>query len=132
MEIDISDDAIHYGSVVLKLSIPPIIKAMVALAFTHKLKRLDSFFIGALQKADPTFRTRSIQKQTAVNAAGFEIDVIQRLVSTSPDRDPKKRRKDALQADLVAHLIESRMPQYLPMLGDGSAVDNSDENKGEF
>lgn len=147
------------------------------MAFSHQLKRLDSSFIGALQKADPTFRTRSDQKQTAVNASGFEVDVIRRfktdkdlhpikvseseddlwavqikgadrmlsakkfsqvvvsetghmavmhtmdpqtfvaikrLVSASPDRDPKKRHKDALQADLVAHLIESRMPQYLP------------------
>ncbi len=145
------------------------------MAFSHQLKRLDSSFIGALQKADPTFRTRSDQLQTAVNASGFEIDVIRRFkkgsdlhpfrmseseddlwavqvngadrmlsakkfsqvvvsetghmavmhtmdphtfvaikrqVAKAPDRDPRKRQKDALQADLVAHLIETRMPQY--------------------
>ena len=146
------------------------------IAFAHQLKRVDSSFLGALQKADPTFRTRSDQKQTAVNSAGFEIDVIRRvavdgdphpfrmseneddlwavqvegapkmldsrkysqvvvaetghmavmntmdpiafvaikrMISASPTRDPKKRLKDSLQADLVAHLIDTRMPQYV-------------------
>ena len=164
------------------------------MAFAHQLKRLDSSFIGALQKADPSFRTRSDQKQTAVNAAGFEIDVIRRfktdkdlhpfrmseseddlwavqikgadrmlsakkfsqvvvsvtghmavmhtmdpqtfvaikrLVSASPDRDPKKRRKDALQADLVEHLIESRMPQYLLKPKEYLALDDMAEYPGD-
>jgi len=147
------------------------------IAFAHQLKRVDSSFLGALQKADPTFRTRSDQKQTAINAAGFEVDVIRRvaidgdphpfrmsededdlwavqvegaprmldaprfsqvvvaetghmavmntmdprafvtikrLISASPTRDPRKRLKDSLQAELVDHLIKTRMPQYLP------------------
>ena len=165
------------------------------MAFAHQLKRLDSSFIGALQKADPTFRTRSDQLQTAVNASGFEVDVIRRFkhgkdlhpfrmseseddlwavqvkgadrmlsakgfsqvvvsetghmavmhtmnpqtfvaikrkISASPDRDPKKRPKDALQADLVAHLIESRMPQYLPQSADDLDALNGNDEGGQL
>lgn len=117
------------------------------------MKRLDSSFIGALQKADPTFRVMADQRQTAINATGFEVDVIRRMatdgnqilgakrfsqvivsetghmavmhtmdpvsfvslkrkMSVSPTRDPKKRPRDGLQADLVAQLIASHMPQY--------------------
>ena len=35
---------------------------------------------------------------------------VKQLISASQDRDPKKRHKDALLADLVAHLIETQMP----------------------
>lgn len=145
------------------------------MSFAHQLKRLDASFIGVLQKADPTFRTMDDQKQTAVNASGFEVDVIRRIradkdlhpfrmseseddlwavqvkgadrmlsaqrfsqvvvsetghmavmhtmdpqtfvdikqiITNAPDRDPKKRRKDQLQSELVASLIHTRMPQY--------------------
>ena len=127
------------------------------------------------QKADPTFRVMHDQKQTAINDAGFEVDVIRRaakdrdphpfrmsadendlwaeqvegadkmlsaprfsqvvvaetghmavmntispvtfiaikrMISTAAGRDPKKRLKDALQADLVESLVRSHMPQY--------------------
>lgn len=164
------------------------------MVFSHQLKRLDSSFIGALQKANPTFRTRSDQLQTAINASGFEIDVIRRfrngkdlhsyrmsdseddlwavrvkgaermlsakgisqvvvsetghmavmhtmnpqtfvaikrLIAASPDRDPKKRHKDALQADLVEHLIETRMPQYLPRPAADSDSSNANEDGGQ-
>jgi hypothetical protein len=147
------------------------------MSFISKMKRLDSSFIGALRKADPTFRVMADQKQTAINDAGFEVDVIRRVatgddphpfrmsededdlwavqidggnkilgarrfsqmvvsetghmalmhtmdplsfvslkerLSLSPTRDPKKRPKDALQAKLVAHLVDAYMPQYVP------------------
>ena len=145
------------------------------LSFMTKMKRLDSSFIGALQKADPTFRVMSDQKQTAINDAGFEVDIIRRaavdgdpqpfklskfeedlwavqikdgntmlgakkfsqvIVSETghmaimdtidprmfaalksrladlPSRDPKKRPKDRLQAQLVQELISLYMPQF--------------------
>jgi len=145
------------------------------LSFVSKLKKMDSSFIGALQKADPSFRVISDQKQTAINATGFEVDVIRRLttdadphplkmsnfdddlwavqisdgnrmlgakrfsqvvvsetghmavmstldprmfvalktkLSKASGRDPKKRPKDALQAQLVQELINGYMPQY--------------------
>lgn len=146
------------------------------LSFMSQMRRMDSSFIGALQKADPTFRVMPDQKQTAINDSGFEVDVIRRnategdphpfrmsddendlwavqvdgadkmlsaqrfsqvvvaetghmavmntmnpktfialkkMLSTAPGRDPRKRRKDALQAELVQQLVQTHMPQYL-------------------
>ena len=146
------------------------------MSFMSQMRRMDSSFIGALQKADPTFRVMHDQKQTAINDAGFEVDVIRRaakdrdphpfrmsadendlwavqvegadkmlsaprfsqvvvtqtghmavmntmspltfiaikrMISTAVGRDPKKRLKDALQADLVESLVRSHMPQYV-------------------
>jgi hypothetical protein len=131
-------------------------------------------FIGILQKADPSFRVMQDQKQTAVNDAGFEVDVIRRIargddphpfrmsddeedmwavqvagadkmlstprfsqmvvsetghmammntldpltfiaikrmIAALPSRDPRRRNKDALQADVVEELVRTRMPQ---------------------
>lgn len=145
------------------------------LSFVSKMKKLDSSFIGALQKADPSFRVMHDPKQTAINSTGFEVDVIRRMttdddphplkmsdfeddlwavqigdgnrmlgsrrfsqvivsetghmavmdtmdpkmfvslkakLSRASDRDPKKRSKDALQAQLVQALIDGYMPQY--------------------
>lgn len=145
------------------------------LSFVSKLKKLDTSFIGALQKADPTFRVMRDQKQTAINASGFEVDVIRRMavdadphpfrmsdfdddlwavqisdgnrmlgsrrfsqvvvsetghmavmntlaphlfvalktsLSQSATRDPRKRPKDGLQAQLVQKLISAYLPQY--------------------
>ncbi len=145
------------------------------MSFVSQIRRMDSSFIGALQKADPTFRVMHDQKQTAINDAGFEVDVIRRaakdrdphpfrmsadeddlwavqvegadkmlsaprfsqvvvaetghmavmntmspvtfiaikrMISAAVGRDPKKRLKDALQADLVESLVRSHMPQY--------------------
>jgi hypothetical protein len=145
------------------------------MSFVSKMRRMDSSFIGALQKADPSFRVMPDQKQTAINDAGFEVDVIRRtakdadphpfrmsndenglwavqvdgaekmlsaprfsqvvisetghmavmntmnpvtfiaikrVIAAAADRDPKKRLKDILQADLVEGLIKTHMPQY--------------------
>jgi hypothetical protein len=145
------------------------------LSFMSQLRRLDSSFIGALRKADPSFRVMNDQKQTAINDAGFEVDVIRRIatdkdphplrmsddendlwavqvtgadrmlstpgfsqvvvsetgrmavmntmdpltfiaikkmIAASPTRDPRKRAKDALQAQLVEQLVQGYMPQY--------------------
>ncbi|OYT91784.1 MAG: hypothetical protein CFE43_11835 [Burkholderiales bacterium PBB3] len=145
------------------------------MSFVSQMRRMDSSFIGALQKADPSFRVMSDQKQTAINDAGFEVDVIRRtakgadphpfrmsadendlwavqvdgaekmlsaprfsqvvvaetghmavmntmnpitfvaikrMIAAASGRDPKKRLKDVLQADLVESLIKSHMPQF--------------------
>lgn len=131
------------------------------LSFVSKLKKMDSSFIGALQKADPSFRVMSDQKQTAINATGFEVEkmsnfdddlwavqisdgnrmlgakrfsqvvvsetghmavmstldprmfvALKTKLSKASGRDPKKRPKDALQAQLVQELINGYMPQY--------------------
>lgn len=134
------------------------------IAFMSRMKKLDSSFIAALQKADPTFRVMPDQRQTAINDSGFEVDVIRRtakdgddlwavqvegadkllsserfsqvvvaetghmalmttmnpitfialkkMISKSAERDPRKRRKDALQAEWVQQLVKTHMPQY--------------------
>lgn len=153
------------------------IDARKHLSFFAQMDRKDASFIKILQKADPTFEVRSDQKQTAVNAKGFEVDVVRRIARDSdphpmrvrddeedlwavqiptadliesaqhfdqmivsvsgematmrtidpasfvrlkrkiagdPKRDPLKRPKDALQANIVGQLIAHYMPQWLP------------------
>lgn len=145
------------------------------MSFMSQMKKMDSSFIGALQKADPSFRVMQGQKQTAINDSGFEVDVIRRvakdgdphpfrmsgneddlwavqvaggdkmlsgerfsqvviaetghmavmhtmnpitfialkkMIAASAERDPRKRLKDALQAELVQQLVQTHMPQY--------------------
>ena len=53
------------------------------------------------------------------------------LISASPDLDPKKRHKDALQADLVAHLIETRLPLYQLKPTDSSTATHTHEDSGK-
>ena len=54
--------------------------------FVTQMKRLDSSFLGVLQKADKTFRLREDQLYTAVNDKGFEVDVIRRSATTNDPR----------------------------------------------
>lgn len=131
--------------------------------------------IEVLKIADPSFKVRSDQKETAVNDKGFEVDIVRRIardgdphplrmsddeedlwavqvagadtilgaprfsqmvvaetghmammttmspkvfvtikkmIAASPNRDPRKRHKDALQATVVAELIHQRLPQF--------------------
>lgn len=145
------------------------------MSFMSRMRRMDSSFIGALQKVDPTFRVMREQKQTAINDSGFQVDVIRRtakdrdphpfrmstdendlwavqvegadkilgaprfsqvvvaetghmavmntmmpvtfiaikrMISAAIGRDPKKRLKDAQQADLVESLVRTHMPQF--------------------
>jgi hypothetical protein len=69
------------------------------LSFVSRLKKMDTSFIGALQKADPTFRVLSNQKQTAINATGFEVDVIRRM---TVDADPHPLKMSDFDDDLWA------------------------------
>ena len=46
--------------------------------FATQLSRLDSSMIGILRKVDSTFRVLDRQKYTAVNQAGFQVDILRR------------------------------------------------------
>ena len=59
------------------------------LQFTSTMRRLDTSLLGIFQKIDKTFALREDQKYTAVNAKGFEIDVIRR---SAKDGDPHPLR----------------------------------------
>ncbi|MFT4243683.1 MAG: GSU2403 family nucleotidyltransferase fold protein [Acidovorax sp.] len=55
-------------------------------AFTTRIKQSDArSFINVLRRADPSFRVRRDQLQTAVNDSGFEVDVIRRVVTDGED-----------------------------------------------
>lgn len=43
----------------------------------------------------------------------LDFVAVKRSLASSPSREPLKRRKDALQAELVDELVRSRLPQYL-------------------
>jgi hypothetical protein len=153
--------------------------------FLSRMTRLDSSLLGVFRKVDPTFKIRQDRKETAVNADGFEIDIVRRAkkatdehpmrmterphagdpdgeddfyavqiptgeqlaygqkfsqvvvasngrmarmptvapsvfvgvkraIAQRPDRDPLKRNKDVLQADVVAQLVAEYLP-HLPI-----------------
>jgi len=58
------------------------------LRFATTMQRLDTSLLGIFQKVDKTFVLRDDQKYTAVNASGFEIDVIRRTAQTRAGIDP--------------------------------------------
>ena len=68
------------------------------------LGRLDSSMIALLQKVDKTFRVRHSSKYTAVNAAGFEVDIIRRVAR---DGDPHPLRMSDDEDDLWAAQVPS-------------------------
>lgn len=68
------------------------------------LGRLDSSMIALLQKVDKTFRVRHSSKYTAVNAAGFEVDIIRRMAR---DGDPHPLRMSDDEDDLWAAQVPS-------------------------
>lgn len=68
-------------------------------AFLGTMKQLDSSLMGVLQKADPTFRVRRDQLQTAINDEGFEVDLIRRDASYG---DPHPLRMTPDESDLWA------------------------------
>ena len=74
------------------------------LRFVSTMKRLDTSLLGIFQKTDKTFVLRDDQKYTAVNAAGFEIDVIRR---TAKDGDPHPLRMSDYEDDFWAVQVPS-------------------------
>lgn len=74
------------------------------LTFFSCLKAQNMSFIDVLRKADKTFRVRDDQLQTAVNARGFEVDVIRRMAK---DGDPHPLRMSDNEDDLWAVQVSS-------------------------
>lgn len=68
------------------------------------LGKLDSSMIALLQKVDKTFRVRHSSKYTAVNAAGFEVDIIRRVAR---DGDPHPLRMSDDEDDLWVAQVPS-------------------------
>ena len=82
-------------------------------AYTNRLRRSDArSLIEVFRRADPTFQVLPTQLQTAVNDAGFEIDIIRRMAQ---GRDPHPLRMSddeddfwAVQADQGDKLASGR------------------------
>lgn len=74
------------------------------LSFVTQLQRLDTSLLGVLRKADKTFAVRRDQLQTAVNADGFEVDIIRR---TARDGDPHPLRMSDDESDIWAVQVPS-------------------------
>ncbi len=72
--------------------------------FFSRLEAADISFIDILRKADKTFEVRSDQLQTAVNAQGFEVDVIRR---DAKGEDPHPIRMSHKDEDLWAVQVSS-------------------------
>jgi hypothetical protein len=72
--------------------------------FFSRLEEADISFIDILRKADKTFEVRSDQLQTAVNAQGFEVDVIRR---DAKGEDPNPLRMSHKEDDLWAVQVSS-------------------------
>ena len=78
------------------------------LRFVTTMQRLDTSLLGIFQKVDKTFVLRNDQKYTAVNASGFEIDVIRRNAKgTAGERDPHPLRVSAYEEDFWAVQVAS-------------------------
>lgn len=72
------------------------------ITFSTSMQRLDTSLLGIFQKVDKTFQLRSDQKYTAVNASGFEIDVIRRLADTRAGTDPHPLKVTDFEDDFWA------------------------------
>jgi hypothetical protein len=92
--------------------------------YTARLAKTDArSLITVLRKADPTFRVKRNQLQTAVNDAGFEIDVIRRQ-ATGDDPHPLRMSDDeddfwAVQVDQGGKLASSRKFEQLVVAANG-------------
>ncbi|MFT3719683.1 GSU2403 family nucleotidyltransferase fold protein [Pseudorhodoferax sp.] len=82
------------------------------LRFVTTMQRLDTSLLGSVQKVDPSFVLRGDQRYTAVNAAGFEIDVIRRAVQGSGADDPHPLRVSAFEDDF--RTVQVSTGQALP------------------
>ena len=75
--------------------------------FATTMQRLDTSLLGIFQKVDKTFVLRDDQKYTAVNGAGFEIDVIRRAAQSRAGTDPHPLRLSAFEEDFWAVQVPS-------------------------
>lgn len=92
--------------------------------YTARMARSDArSLITVLRKADPTFRVKRAQLQTAVNDAGFEIDIIRRR-ATGADPHPLRMSDDednfwAVQVDQGEKIASSRKFEHLVVAANG-------------
>ncbi len=77
------------------------------LQFVSTMQRLDSSLLGIFQKVDKTFELRHDQKYTAVNASGFEIDVIRRMAPKGSSGEPHPLRTSDFEDDFWAVQVPS-------------------------
>ena len=68
----------------------------IGLLLASTLEGRSESLLSTLQKVDPTFDLRDDQLYTAVNASGFEVDVIRRM---SKNRDPHPLRVTSAERD---------------------------------
>lgn len=93
-------------------------------AYTARMARSDArSLIGVLRKADPTFRIKRDQLQTAVNDGGFEIDIIRRQAA-GDDPHPLRMSDEeddfwAVQVDQDEQLASSRKFEHLVVAANG-------------
>ena len=74
------------------------------ITFFSRLQEANLSFLDVLRKADKTFEVRDDQLQTAVNAQGFEVDVIRREAGNV---DPHPLRMSHKDVDLWAVQVSS-------------------------
>jgi hypothetical protein len=74
------------------------------LSFVTTMQRLDTSLLSVLQKADKSFELRHDQLYTAVNAQGFEVDVVRRMAK---DDDLHPLRVSAHDEDFWAVQIST-------------------------
>jgi hypothetical protein len=83
------------------------------MSFWTQMERLDSSFLALLKKVDASFRIRQSQRYTAVNAEGFEVDILRRM---RKDDDPhpikiSERTKGEQAVDQVTELEDLSVVQ---------------------
>lgn len=106
-------------------------------AYTARLKQGDAkSLINVFRRADPTFRVVRDRLQTAVNDAGFEIDIIRRR-ATGKDPHPMRRSDDeddfwAVQADQGGSLGSGRKFEHLVVAANGEMATMRTVHPSEF
>jgi hypothetical protein len=83
------------------------------ISFWTQMERLDSSFLALLKKVDSSFRIRQSQRYTAVNAEGFEVDVLRRMRKGNDPRPIKisERTKGEQAVDQATELEELSVVQ---------------------
>lgn len=74
------------------------------LSFVTTMDRLDTSLLSVFKKVDKTFELRDAQRYTAVNADGFEIDVVRRAAK---EGDPHPLRVSKYEDDFWAAQIST-------------------------
>lgn len=88
--------------------------------FWSQMKETDTTMLNALRKVDKTFELREDQPSTAVNAKGFEVDIIRREAANTTDPHPLRLTDDeddlwAVQAHRASALLGAK-PFSVPIV----------------